>query len=36
MLAGSDDQDDPKRLRERIHRLERELEQTSRAEHPET
>jgi hypothetical protein len=31
MLAGKKDEDDPKQLRERIHRLERELEQSSRA-----
>jgi hypothetical protein len=38
MLAGAkdQDQDDPKKLRERIHRLERELEQSSRAEPSET
>jgi Gas vesicle protein len=31
MLAGAKDEDDPKQLRERIHHLERELEQNSRA-----
>jgi hypothetical protein len=36
MLAGAKDQDDPKQLRERIHHLERELEENSRAAHSET
>lgn len=31
MLAGAKTEDDPKQLRERIHRLERELEQSSRS-----
>ncbi|HWE15439.1 MAG TPA: gas vesicle protein [Solirubrobacteraceae bacterium] len=31
MLAGAKPQDDPKELRQRIHRLERELEQRSRS-----
>jgi hypothetical protein len=35
MLAGPSDEEDPKELRKRIHRLERELEESSRT-HTET